>query len=74
MRTTITFDDDTAALVDQQRRIEGIGVSEAVNQLIRRGAAGPTARSPYVHRSAAIGLKVDVTDIGAVLDLLDDDD
>lgn len=73
MRTTITFDDDTAALVEQQRRTEGIGVSEAVNRLIRRGAAGPATRHTYVHRSAAIGLKVDVTDIGAVLDLLDDD-
>ncbi|MEO6318959.1 MAG: ribbon-helix-helix protein, CopG family [Acidimicrobiales bacterium] len=73
MRTTVTFDDDTAALVEQQRRRDGIGVSEAVNRLIRQGVARPTERRPYVHRSAAIGLKVDVTDIGAVLDMLDDD-
>jgi len=73
MRTTITFDDDTAALVEQQRRTEGIGVSEAVNRLIRQGVTRKAERRPYVHRSAAIGLKVDVTDIGAVLDMLDDD-
>ena len=72
MRTTITFDDDTAALVDQQRRSEGIGVSEAVNRLIRRGAAQSAERRPYVHRSADVGVTVDVTNIAEVLDMLDD--
>jgi hypothetical protein len=28
----------------------------------------------YEHRSSDLGLKVDVADIGAVLDLLDDED
>ena len=37
MRTTVEFDDDTAAVIDQLRRERGIGVSEAVNELIRRG-------------------------------------
>jgi len=72
MRTTVTFDDDTAALVEQQRRSEGIGVSEAVNRLIRRGAARSTGRTPYVHRSADVGVTVDVTNIAEVLDMLDD--
>jgi len=72
VRTTITFDDDVAALIEGLRREQGIGVSDAVNRLIRNGAAPPAARHAYRHRSAPIGLKVDVTDIGAVLELLDD--
>jgi hypothetical protein len=72
MRTTFTLDDDVAAAVERLRREEGIGISEAVNRLIRRGLARPTRRHRYEHRSADVGLKVDVTDIGAVLDLLDE--
>ena len=72
MRTTITFENDVAALIEALRREQGIGLSDAVNRLIRSGAAHPAARRTYRHRSAPIGLKVDVTDIGAVLELLDD--
>ena len=72
MRTTITFENDVAALIEALRREQGIGLSDAVNRLIRSGAAHPGARRAYRHRSAPIGLKVDVTDIGAVLELLDD--
>lgn len=72
MRTTFTLDDDVAAEVERLRREEGIGISDAVNRLIRQGLARPTRRRKYEHRSAPIGLKVDVRDIGAVLDVLDD--
>lgn len=72
MRTTFTLDDDVAAEVERLRRKEGIGISEAVNRLIRQGLARPRRRSRYEHRSAEVGLRVDVSDIGAVLDLLDE--
>jgi hypothetical protein len=72
MRTTFTLDDDVAAEVERLRREEGIGISEAVNRLIRAGLAAPRPRPRYKHRSADLGLKVDVSDIGAVLDLLDE--
>lgn len=72
MRTTFTLDDDVAAEVDRVRRAEGIGISEAVNRLIRQGLATPRRRRRYDQRSADVGLKIDVTDIGAVLDLLDE--
>lgn len=72
MRTTFTLDDDVAAEVERLRREEGIGISEAVNRLIRAGLAAPRPRRGYKHRSADLGLKVDVSDIGAVLDLLDE--
>lgn len=72
MRTTFTLDDDVAAAVEKLRREEGIGVSEAVNRLIRGGMVMPGKRRRYRHRSADLGIKVDVSDIGAVLELLDE--
>jgi metal-responsive CopG/Arc/MetJ family transcriptional regulator len=72
MRTTVTLDDDVVAEIERLRREEGIGPSEAVNRLIRAGLVARPHRRTYEHRSAPIGLRVDVTDIGAVLDLLDE--
>ena len=36
MRTTVLLDDDTAAALQKLRREQGKGVSEAINELIRR--------------------------------------
>lgn len=72
MRTTFTLDDDVAAEVERLRREEGLGISEAVNRLIRRGLARPEPVTDYVHRTADVGLRIDVSNIGEVLDLLDD--
>jgi hypothetical protein len=72
MRTTLTLEPDVAAAVERLRRDEGIGISEAVNRLIRRGLASKPPREPYVHQSYPMGARVDVTNIGEVLDLLDE--
>jgi hypothetical protein len=72
MRTTFTLDDDVAAEVERLRREEGLGLSEAVNRLARTGMTAPRDRSVYRHETRPLGLKVDVTDIGAVLEALDD--
>lgn len=72
MRTTFTLDDDVAAEVERLRREEGLGISEAVNRLIRAGLAAPKKRSTYKHRSVDLGLKVDVTDVASVLEILDE--
>jgi len=72
MRTTFTLDDDVAAEVERLRRQDGIGMSEAVNRLIRSGLARPARRRRYRHRVAPLGLKVDVTDVAAVLEILDE--
>jgi hypothetical protein len=72
MRTTVVIDSDVAAEIERLRR-EGLGVSEALNLLARRGMAKESAqRANYQHRTAKIGLKVDVTNVADVLDLLDD--
>lgn len=51
------------------------GLSEALNLLARRGMARGATPEPvkYKHRTSLLGLKVDVTNVADVLDLLDDD-
>ena len=71
VRTTVTLDDDVEAAVERLQRERGLGRSEALNLLARRGIVSSAPTERYVHRSAEIGLRVDVTDIGEVLDLLD---
>lgn len=43
MRTTVEFESDTAKLVEQVRKERGRGVSDAVNELIRRAAVARRA-------------------------------
>lgn len=73
MRTTLTLDDDVAAEVERLRADEQLGLSEAVNLLARRGMSAPATRAPYTHESFSMGARLDLTNIGAVLDLLDHD-
>ena len=72
MRTTVTLADDVAAAVEQLRKSEGVGVSEAVNRLVRDGLTRPETRAPYVHESFDVGLRIDVANIGEVLAMLDE--
>ena len=72
LRTTVTLEADVAAAVEQARRDGDIGVSEAVNRLIRAGLTLREESAPYVHETHELGLKVDVANIGEVLDLRED--
>jgi metal-responsive CopG/Arc/MetJ family transcriptional regulator len=71
MRTTVDLDDDVAAAIDQLRRNGAIGLSEAVNRLIRAGLR----QAPRVHRfrqrSAPLGLRIDVSNVAEALETLD---
>lgn len=71
MRTTVEFDDDAAKAVEELRRELGIGVSEAVNELIRRGLL-PRANIPrFRQRTRRLGLKVDVSNVADALEALE---
>ncbi len=72
MRTTVVLDDDVAAAVERLRRRENIGMSEALNRLVRRALARKDQRPSYVHETEDMGLLIDVSNIGGVLDLLDE--
>jgi len=71
MRTTIELDDDTAAAVRRLRAEENRGASEAVNELIRRGMLSDSTPAPFVPITHRLGLKVDVSNVGDALDLLE---
>jgi metal-responsive CopG/Arc/MetJ family transcriptional regulator len=71
MRTTITLDDDVAAAVERLRHDRSIGLSEAINELIRAGLTVKRPRKPFRQRSEHIGLKVDVTNVAEALELLE---
>ena len=74
MRTTLNLDDDVAAAVERMRREDGMGLSEAVNALARRGLVRSGVDKGYRHRSVSLGLRIDVDDVAGVLDLLDAND
>lgn len=74
MRTTVEFDDDAARAVSELRRERGLGVSEAVNELIRQALLPRPAAEPFRQRTRALGLKVDVTDVAGALELLEGDE
>lgn len=73
MRTTLRLDDDVMAEVDRLRRREGLGLSEAVNRLIREGLSRPRPTGSYVHEARPLGLRVDVANVAEVIDLLEDE-
>lgn len=71
MRTTVEFDEDTAKAVEQLRREQGLGVSEAVNTLIRRGLLPRPRVEAFRQQTHALGLKMDVSNIAEVLEVLE---
>ena len=74
MRTTVTFADDVAAAIDQLRRQQTLGLSDAVNELIRRGLVAQPSRKPYVQKSYPMGAKIDLTNIGEAMEIAEGPD
>ncbi len=73
MRTTITLDDDVAALIEAERRRTGENLRSVVNRLLRRGlVAGATPRPRPLPALPGRPL-LDVTDVSGVLAVLDDE-
>jgi len=52
MRTTVEFDNDTAQALEQLRRETGMGVSQALNYLIRRGLLSRPETKPFAANSS----------------------
>ncbi len=65
------FDDDTARAIEALRRERGLGVSEAVNELVRRGLLVAEARPSFRQRTAPLGVSVDVSSVADALEVLD---
>ena len=70
MRTTVTFDDDVAAAIRELRRARSIGLSQAVNELIRSGLGiRRPKRARFRQRAYPLGLLIDVTDVADALEI-----
>ena len=74
MRTTVTLDRDIAAAVEQLRRTEGIGPSEALNRLARAGLSVPTKRKKFRQRTVDVGLLIDVSNVAEAIELAEGPD
>jgi hypothetical protein len=73
VRTTINIAPDVEAEIERLRREEGLGISEAINVLARRGMAASAQRRTRLRvKPTDLGLRVDVTNVAEVLDALDD--
>ena len=71
MRTTITLDDDVAAALERLRRERSMGLSEAVNELIRAGLRTKQSSRPFRQQSHRLGLRVEVANVADALELLE---
>lgn len=72
MRTTVNLTPDVEAEVARLRREQGLGTSAAINTLARRGMQRADRPQAFAQRTARLGARVDITNVGEVLDLLDD--
>ncbi len=71
MRTTVEFEDDTAQALAQLRSESGMGVSEAVNVLVRRGLLAEEPSARFVQETHRLGIRIDVTNVADAIDLLE---
>lgn len=55
MRTTVTLDDDTLAVVRRLMRDRGVSFKRAVNDAIRAGAGDRPPRERFATRTADLG-------------------
>lgn len=74
MRTTVNLDPEAEAAVAGLRRDTGLGLSEAVNLLIQRGAFAPRRDYVFPTLSVDMGAKIPLDRTSEVLDLLEDAD
>jgi Arc/MetJ family transcription regulator len=70
-RTTISLDDDVLAAVKRLRRIRSIGLSQAVNELVRAGLSQRIATPRFKQSSRSLGSRVDVTNVADALELVE---
>jgi hypothetical protein len=64
MRTTVDLADDVAAAVEKARRERGIGLSEAVNDLVRAGLLPRESRKPFRQKTYKMGpARIDYTNV-----------
>ena len=73
MRTTLTIDDDVAAMLERVRKRRDVGLKVLVNEALRLGLrdmdARPKRRSPFQTRSVDLG-RVRIASIDNIAEVL----
>lgn len=65
------LDADSSAAVEKLRRDQGMGLSQAVNELIRRGLVSRPERTDFRQETESLGIRVDVRDIAAAIETIE---
>ena len=73
MRTTVTLDDDVAAIIESEQRRTGESFRTTVNRLVRRGAVADASWPAPQLPELAGRPTLNVADVSAVLAALDDE-
>lgn len=72
MRTTVTFDEDTYALIQRRMKEKRISFKQAVNDAVRTGLTGGEKRERWTFPTYDMGKPLlDLTHTGRLLDELD---
>lgn len=71
MRTTVSLADDVAAAVQRLRRERSIGLSDAVNELIRAGLAKRDVSTPFRQKTYDMGEGIDYSNVADAIETLD---
>jgi HD superfamily phosphohydrolase YqeK len=71
VRTTVTLSKDVAAAVERLRQERSIGVSEAVNELVRDGLAAPRKKGGFAQVTHDMGRGIDYTNVAEAIETLD---
>lgn len=71
MRTTITLADDVAAAIEKFRRDRSIGLSRAVNELVRSGLLAGQRHARFRQTTHGLGAGVDVSNIAEAIETLE---
>jgi hypothetical protein len=71
MRTTVTLADDVAAAVEKLRQERSIGLSEAINDLVRAGLVGRRKAAPFRQKAHDLGRGIDFSNVAETIETLD---
>jgi hypothetical protein len=71
VRTTVDLDPDTTAAVEALRREQHLGLSQAVNELVRRGMLSQPTSGAFRQVTHKMGVRIDVSSVVDAIEVLE---
>jgi hypothetical protein len=71
MRTTVILEPDVEKAVLKLRKDRNIGVSEAINELIRVGMLSIQEKTKFIQTTRPVGIKIDITSVPDALEIIE---